>query len=121
MSMPAAHLTTNPTLADLLQGFADAPAIEISDISSDSRTLKPGDLFLACGGESSHGLDYVADAVTDRGRRDDVHTEGGGDEGAIVMYSIRGHGDDDLIEMMDAEQQVQSVVGWQALLADAQS
>ena len=56
-----------------------------------------------------------------RGRRDDVHTEGGGDEGAIVMYSIRGHGDDDLIEMMDAEQQVQSVVGWQALLADAQS
>ena len=64
MSMPAAHLTTNPTLADLLQGFATAPAIEIRNISSDSRALKPGDLFLACGGETSHGLDYVADAVT---------------------------------------------------------
>lgn len=64
MSMPAEHLTTKPTLADLLQGFAAAPAIEIRDISSDSRNLKPGDLFLACGGESSHGLDYVADAVT---------------------------------------------------------
>ncbi len=64
MSMPAEHLTTKPTLAELLQGFATAPAIEVRDISSDSRTLKPGDLFLACGGESSHGLDYVADAVT---------------------------------------------------------
>ena len=64
MSMPAQHLTTKPTLADLLQGFAAAPAIEISDISSDSRSLKPGDLFLACGGANSHGLDYVADAVT---------------------------------------------------------
>lgn len=64
MSMPAATLTSKPTLADLLQGFAAAPAIEIRDISSDSRSLKPGDLFLACGGASSHGLDYVADAVT---------------------------------------------------------
>ncbi len=64
MSMPAEHMTTKPTLAELLQGFATAPAIEIRDISSDSRTLKSGDLFLACGGDSSHGLDYVADAVT---------------------------------------------------------
>ena len=64
MSMPAEHLTTKPDLADLLQGFAAAPAIEVRDISSDSRMLKPGDLFLACGGASSHGLDYVADAVT---------------------------------------------------------
>ncbi len=64
MSMPAEHMITKPTLAELLQGFATAPAIEIQDISSDSRTLKSGDLFLACGGESSHGLDYVADAVT---------------------------------------------------------
>ena len=64
MSMPAEYLHPKPTLAELLQGFADAPAIEISDISSDSRSLKPGDLFLACGGESSHGLDYISDAVT---------------------------------------------------------
>ena len=64
MSMAAETLTTKPTLADLLQGFAAAPAIGIRDISSDSRKLQAGDLFLACGGESSHGLDYVADAVT---------------------------------------------------------
>ena len=64
MSMPAEYLTTKPTLAELLQGFAAAPAIEVQDISSDSRALKPGDLFLACGGARSHGLDYVADAVS---------------------------------------------------------
>jgi UDP-N-acetylmuramoyl-L-alanyl-D-glutamate--2,6-diaminopimelate ligase len=64
MSMPAEQMTSKPTLADLLHGFATAPAVEIRDICSDSRTLKPGDLFLACGGENSHGLDFVADAVT---------------------------------------------------------
>jgi len=64
MSMPAEHLTTTITLAELLQGFAGAPAIPIQGISSDSRQLKPGDLFLACAGMSSHGLDYVGDAVS---------------------------------------------------------
>jgi len=64
MSMPAQHLTTNLNLAELLQGFADAPAITIGNISSDSRSLSPGDLFLACRGDNSHGLDYVSDAVS---------------------------------------------------------
>jgi UDP-N-acetylmuramoyl-L-alanyl-D-glutamate--2,6-diaminopimelate ligase len=64
MSMPAEHLTTKPTLAELLQGFADAPAIPVQNIASDTRSLRPGDLFLACGGDNSHGLDYIADAVT---------------------------------------------------------
>jgi UDP-N-acetylmuramoyl-L-alanyl-D-glutamate--2,6-diaminopimelate ligase len=64
MSMPAEHLTTTITLAELLRGFADAPTIRIQGISSDSRKLKPGDLFLACAGHSSHGLDYVGDAVS---------------------------------------------------------
>jgi len=64
MSMPAKHLTTTITLAELLQGFAAAPAIPIQGISSDSRQLKPGDLFLACAGLSNHGLDFVGDAVS---------------------------------------------------------
>jgi UDP-N-acetylmuramoyl-L-alanyl-D-glutamate--2,6-diaminopimelate ligase len=64
MSMPAEYLTTSKLLADLLRGLADAPACEISGISSDSRAVKAGDLFLACGGESSHGLDYISDALT---------------------------------------------------------
>jgi UDP-N-acetylmuramoyl-L-alanyl-D-glutamate--2,6-diaminopimelate ligase len=64
MSMPAEYLTTKPNLAELLQGFADAPPIVIENISSDSRSLNQGDLFLACGGDNSHGLDYIADALT---------------------------------------------------------
>ncbi len=31
----------------------------ISSISSDSRTVVPGSLFLACAGEQQHGLDFV--------------------------------------------------------------
>ncbi len=63
MSMPAEHLTTTTTLDELLRGFAAAPAIQVQGVSSDSRQLKPGYLFLACAGHSSHGLDYVGDAV----------------------------------------------------------
>ena len=63
MSMPAEILNTKPTLAHLLQGFADAPEIEISGIASDSRKIGEGDLFLACAGASGHGLDYVADVT----------------------------------------------------------
>jgi len=64
MSMPAEYLTTKPTLDELLQGLVDAPAIPVQGISSDSRSLRTGDLFLACGGESGHGLDFISDAVT---------------------------------------------------------
>lgn len=64
MSMPAEHMSMKPTLAELLQGIAGAPAIPIRGIASDSRLLKPGDLFLACGGDNSHGVEYIGDAVT---------------------------------------------------------
>jgi UDP-N-acetylmuramoyl-L-alanyl-D-glutamate--2,6-diaminopimelate ligase len=63
MSMPAEHLTAAMTLDDLLHGYADAPAIPVSGIASDSRLLQPGDLFLACSGKSGHGLDYIDDAL----------------------------------------------------------
>lgn len=62
MSMAAKHLIPAPTLADLLQGFAEAPAIPVRGIASDSRLLLAGDLFLAVQGMSSHGLDYLAQA-----------------------------------------------------------
>ena len=62
MSMPAEHLTTSVTLADLLQGFASAPALPVHGIASDSRVLQRGDLFLAVQGIGSHGLDYVQEA-----------------------------------------------------------
>ena len=35
-----------------------------------------------------------------RGTRDDAHTEGGGPEGAIVLYSVRGHGAAEIIEVL---------------------
>ena len=41
-----------------------------------------------------------------RGRRDDVHSEGGGPEGAVVFYSVRGHGAEEVFEVMDDEQNV---------------
>ncbi|MFT4584395.1 MAG: 2,4'-dihydroxyacetophenone dioxygenase [Gammaproteobacteria bacterium] len=41
-----------------------------------------------------------------RGKRDDVHSEGGGADGAIVFYSVRGHGDENMFEIMDGDAQV---------------
>jgi UDP-N-acetylmuramoyl-L-alanyl-D-glutamate--2,6-diaminopimelate ligase len=63
MSMPAERLKLSPTLAELLHGLADAPAIPVSGIASDSRQAGRGDLFLACAGENHHGLDYVDDVI----------------------------------------------------------
>ena len=63
MSMPAEHLIRPITLAELLQGFAEAPALPISGIASDSRQLRRGFLFLACQGISSHGADYLEQAI----------------------------------------------------------
>jgi len=63
MSMPAEQLPTSITLADLLQGLVDAPALPIHGIASDSRLLGQGDLFLACGGITSHGVHFVDHAL----------------------------------------------------------
>ena len=60
MNMPAQTLPTTPTLADLLHGIVDAPAIPVSGIASDSRRLADGDLFLAVRGARSHALDFVS-------------------------------------------------------------
>ncbi len=55
-------------LAELLRGLfeePDAHALEVpvTDISTDSRSIARGGLFLACRGLSSHGLDYLDDAI----------------------------------------------------------
>ena len=63
MSMPAMEINRTPTLAALLTGLADAPELEVQGIASDSRQLRDGFLFLACQGISSHGLDYLQDAI----------------------------------------------------------
>jgi len=62
MSMPATLIKPRRTLDILLQGIAAAPAIEVSGICSDSRELEAGNLFLACQGATSHGLDFLEQA-----------------------------------------------------------
>ncbi len=63
MSMPAEALTPRGTLRDLLDGIAEAPAIDVGGISSDSKALTRGDVFFALVGETGHGLDYVSEAL----------------------------------------------------------
>jgi UDP-N-acetylmuramoyl-L-alanyl-D-glutamate--2,6-diaminopimelate ligase len=63
MSMPAEILSPNITLDQLLKGLADAPAIPVSGISSDSRQLGEGDVFIAFQGSASHGLDFLDQAI----------------------------------------------------------
>ena len=62
MSMPAAHMNPLPTLADLLRGYADAPALAVHGIASDTRQLGEGYAFFAVQGLGSHGLDYLEQA-----------------------------------------------------------
>jgi len=88
MSMPAEHMNAAPTLADLLQGYAQAPEIPVQGIASDSRLLQHGFLFLAVQGMSSHGLDYL-----DQAKRAGVcaiawDTSTGADPGEIGVPAI---------------------------------
>lgn len=53
-------------LADLLVGLVDqhvSPDVCPQGLTSDSRAVKPGDLFLACPGARTHGLEYLAQAI----------------------------------------------------------
>ena len=63
MSMPAERIRPSPSLAELLQGYAQAPSIPVSGIASDSRQLGEDYLFLACQGLSSHGIDFLEEAI----------------------------------------------------------
>ncbi|HEY1434545.1 MAG TPA: UDP-N-acetylmuramoyl-L-alanyl-D-glutamate--2,6-diaminopimelate ligase, partial [Thermoanaerobaculia bacterium] len=53
-------------LADVLTGAEIAPALrdlEVARVTSDSRAVRPGDLFVALRGAKSDGLAFVEDAV----------------------------------------------------------
>ena len=63
MSMPAEHITCPPTLAALLEGFADAPAVPVAGITADSRRVAKGDVFLAVDGATHHGVEFAAAAI----------------------------------------------------------
>jgi UDP-N-acetylmuramoyl-L-alanyl-D-glutamate--2,6-diaminopimelate ligase len=63
MSVPAERLSDVMTLQSLLHGMVDAPAIEIAGITTDSRLLRPGEVFLACAGVDRHGLKFAKDVT----------------------------------------------------------
>lgn len=63
MSMPAENLKAKITLDQLFPDIADVPALPLNGISADSRRLQQGDLFLACQGATSHGLDFLDQAT----------------------------------------------------------
>ena len=63
MSMPAEHMTSATTLDALLDGMAEAPAMQVAGIAIDSRKVQPGDAFLAVQGATNHGLDFLDDIV----------------------------------------------------------
>ena len=45
-----------------------------------------------------------------RGRRDDVHSEGGGPDDAVVFYSVRGHGAEEMFQVMDNNENVVATI-----------
>jgi UDP-N-acetylmuramoyl-L-alanyl-D-glutamate--2,6-diaminopimelate ligase len=49
-------------LAELLP-WPDAPAVTVTGVSCDSRTVRPGDLFLACRGREHDGRAFIPAAV----------------------------------------------------------
>lgn len=55
-------LWTHEDLVDATQGELRAP-LAASGVSIDSRTLAPGDLFVALAGERGDGHDHIADAL----------------------------------------------------------
>ncbi len=59
MSMPAELIRPHVTLDQLLKGIGNAPAIRIHGLSTDSRKLRNGDVFVALAGGTSHGLDFI--------------------------------------------------------------
>jgi UDP-N-acetylmuramyl-tripeptide synthetase len=50
------------TLAELLRGVADGPALEIAEVRDDSRAVGPGDLFVALRGQTVDGHKYLGTA-----------------------------------------------------------
>jgi UDP-N-acetylmuramoyl-L-alanyl-D-glutamate--2,6-diaminopimelate ligase len=60
----ATTATHGARLANLTAGLVAAPpALEVSDVTLDSRTAAPGTLFLACRGHGRHGAEFVGEAL----------------------------------------------------------
>ncbi|MCP4994704.1 MAG: UDP-N-acetylmuramoyl-L-alanyl-D-glutamate--2,6-diaminopimelate ligase [Gammaproteobacteria bacterium] len=82
-------------LSELLAGIVEvrqADDCRIAALSLDSRAVKPGGLFLACAGGTSHGLEYIDQAI---GR------------GAVaILWEPSGDWDEQRIERLAADSAV---------------
>ena len=63
MNMPAERIADDINLQQLLAGIADAPALGMHGLQTDSRLLREGDVFLACAGASRHGMEFASQAI----------------------------------------------------------
>ncbi len=56
--------TRRARLAEIAAGLLEAPAaLEVSDVTLDSRAAGPGTLFLACRGQGRHGAQFAGEAL----------------------------------------------------------
>jgi UDP-N-acetylmuramoyl-L-alanyl-D-glutamate--2,6-diaminopimelate ligase len=83
-------------LSELTAGFASVPpGLMVSDVTLDSRAVKPGSLFLACRGMKHHGLDF-AESVIAKGARAVLYESAadadGSAEQAAAMAAARAPG-----------------------------
>jgi UDP-N-acetylmuramoyl-L-alanyl-D-glutamate--2,6-diaminopimelate ligase len=80
-------------LALLTAGVLDPPGapaeIRVSDVTLDSRTVRPGALFLACRGASRHGLEFAGEAVA-AGARAILYEPRAAEEGLPVPNGSQG-------------------------------
>jgi len=80
----------------LLGGIVDAPAIDITGISTDSRSIGPGNVFLAVKGIANHGITFVDRAVEAGAVAilwDSATAPDPGARGAAAMIAVRGLAD----------------------------
>ncbi|MEM6998686.1 MAG: Mur ligase family protein [Pseudomonadota bacterium] len=62
--MTAEKINFSKSLTELLNGLANVEeTVEISGVAIDSRSVKPGDLFMAYRGSNVNGIDYISDAI----------------------------------------------------------
>ena len=83
--------TREMPLGELTAGVLDpagAPGdIRVSDVTLDSRAVRPGALFLACRGTTRHGLEFAHEAITKGARA--ILYEPLGAEGALAAAATR--------------------------------
>jgi len=64
--MPAQQLSCAISLSELLQGIAQISAADdcqVSGLALDSRDIEPGYVFVACQGDSQHGIEHLPVAI----------------------------------------------------------